>query len=82
MAISLLIKKQNEEENSRGAAFVKEVRDVVKRMQEVNALFNMVSDEDMVERYIHELRALEIYYHYLLKQAKENNIICPTGMIG
>lgn len=62
-------------------SIIAEIRSVVTQIEAVNSLFNMTSDPDMIERYIHELYSLEAYYAFLLKQAKQNSAVCPTAMM-
>lgn len=68
-------------ENTEKLKLIAEIRDVIGQMDAVNGLFNMTSDHDMIERYIHELRALETYYAFLLKQVRTSELRCPGELV-
>lgn len=46
------------------------MRDLRQQFECLESLFNMTSDADLIDYYVHQHRALEARYAYLIKQAR------------
>lgn len=53
-----------------------EIRELVSQMEAVRSLFDLTSDPNLIEGFIHEMNALNSRYSYLMTQAREKNLVC------
>ena len=51
---------------------------VTKKLSEIQNSYDLASDDDLIDAIIYEERSLQARYTYLLKLARQNNIICGT----
>ena len=51
---------------------------VEKKLENVNAVYNMTDDEDLIEALIYEEQGLKMRHKYLTGIAKKNDIKCGT----
>ena len=58
-------------QNTEAAELIKEIKNCEFLMARNETLFNMTSDEDLIESQIYEREALRYQYSYLIKQLKE-----------
>ncbi len=52
------------------------IREVCERIDLVQNRFAMETDPDLIEGCIYELESLRAQYRYLLRQAREQGIVC------
>ena len=52
---------------------IRELREVQRQLNNVQAYFAMESDDDLLDAAIYQREALEARYRYLLRQAKASN---------
>jgi len=50
------------------------IRDVCRKLELVNARFEMESDDDLIESCIYERESLRARYRFLLRQAREQGV--------
>ncbi len=50
------------------------IRDVCDQLDHVQRLFEMETDEDLIDSYIYQLEALRSRYRFLLRLAKEQSL--------
>ena len=62
---------KNKEEPNEITELIQEIRNCEFLMARNDVLFNMTSDEDLIEFHIYEREALRYQYNYLIKQLKE-----------
>jgi len=67
-----------QEDNEQLVAEIRYVRERLTTMQE---LFDLTSDSDMIDFYIHEINALNARYRFLLREIREKQIKCPYNML-
>ena len=53
-----------------------EIRELVSQMEAVRSLFDLTSDPNLIEGFIHEMNALNSRYSYLMAQAREKKLVC------
>ncbi|MDR1734094.1 MAG: YaaL family protein [Oscillospiraceae bacterium] len=56
------------------ANLIEEIRDCCRQMDNVVSLFELESDDDLIEAAIYQMNALKARYAYLTKQARERNM--------
>lgn len=61
---------------------LKEIDDVRMRLESVHSRFDYVIEEDLVDSCIYEIESLESRYQFLLRQAKQKNLICENTAVG
>lgn len=54
---------------------LKEIKKVKEEIEKINVLFENVVEPNLIDSCIYELRAIQSKYAYLLRIAKERNII-------
>lgn len=57
------------------AELILSIEKVKRALETAYANFNFVSEPDLVDSYIYEVKAMQLKYKYLIKQAKELGII-------
>lgn len=55
---------------------IEAIREVCIRLAAVESRFSQESDPDLIDGCIYEMEALSARYRYLLKQAREQGIVC------
>lgn len=58
---------------------LREIDDVKLRLESVHSRFDYVVEEDLVDSCIYEIESLESRYQYLLRQAKQKNLISENN---
>ena len=61
---------------------LREIDDVRLRLESVHSRFDYVIEEDLVDSCIYEIESLESRYQFLLRQAKQKNLICENTAVG
>lgn len=70
--IRLLAKEKQDPAAVEGyRALLQDLQTLRQQIEQVDANFNMTTDEDLVESYIYESNALAARYRYLLREVKE-----------
>ena len=67
--------KQNKLKEKQDISYIKlqdELKEVAKKIEETEMLFDLAYDQDMVEAYIYQIRGLNVRYNSLIKKAKEH----------
>ena len=54
------------------------IRQAKEAMELAYAKFNLVSEPDLIDCYIYELKATQLKYEYLMQQAKQQGIMLKT----
>ena len=69
-----LIFKTAEDSQTIDRQIKSELSHIKRELASVTSVFNMTSDEDMIESLIYQMNGLSLRYDYLLKQAKERGL--------
>ncbi len=60
---------------------IHELKAVSCRMEEVDSLYNLTSDMDLIDYYILEYKALVARHCYLMRLVKEYDLLCPQETV-
>jgi phosphoribosyl-ATP pyrophosphohydrolase len=71
-------KEQDSNREQYRKQLLKDIDRITKRLSEAENLFNLAADDDLIEAVIYEEKSLQARYAYLLKLARQDNIICGT----
>lgn len=73
--------KQRQKKEPSGVEYdlLREIDDVKLRLESVHSRFDYVVEEDLVDSCIYEIESLESRYQYLLRQAKQKNLISENN---
>ena len=73
----IFVGKSNQEAilNAKRIRFFNELREICAQIKCTDMWFEMEEDEDLIDASIYQRESLNARYRYLLRQAKENNIL-------
>jgi len=72
---------KKEQDNSREQykkQLLADIDKVTARLLQTEQIFNLISDDDLIEALIYEEKSLQSRYAYLLRLARQDNIMCGT----
>lgn len=69
-----MMKSKETKKNNEQTEIIEELEGLKNRIDANETLFNLVSDEEMIDAMIYEQKSLQSRYAYLLKIAKEKGI--------
>lgn len=67
--------KEKEEVNPIKQDILSQIEDIKLKIGAIRCCFDLETNFDLIESYIMELSSLESRYDFLIKQAKQNNIV-------
>lgn len=76
MAINGLFRKTVLREEVSPHPLIIAIREICARIDLVENRFSMETDNDLIEGCIYELESLRAQYRYLLRQARQQGIVC------
>jgi len=72
---------KKEQDNSREQykkQLLSDIDRVTARLLQTEQIFNLIADDDLIEALIYEEKSLQSRYAYLLRLARQDNIMCGT----
>lgn len=71
-------KEQNNNREQYKKQLLSDIDRVTARLLQTEQIFNLIADDDLIEALIYEEKSLQSRYAYLLRLARQDNIMCGT----
>lgn len=75
LSLSIFKRQKNNEEISTQKELLSDINYIKNRLKSVQDSFNLISDEDLIEANIYEEISLRARYDYLIKKAKNADLL-------
>ncbi len=69
------IKRESAQQNPEHDALKAELKELRRQLECIDSCFDMIQDGDMIDSLIYQRSGLMARYEYLLKRAKEQNVV-------
>lgn len=77
MALGKTAKRQNEAAEKVGWDLIRELRRTRENMRRLQSMFDLITDEQLIESCIYEMKAAATRMDYLIRCARAQGIACP-----